>query len=93
MIRNGSLGIVTHSARRWRGATGSAEILDTDELMSLDELLSMGQGEAAMADRIVKAVAGYKVESSEQWLALSQNMPAYRILRRILTHVPSKGTR
>jgi hypothetical protein len=75
MIHNESLGIVTHSARRWRGATGNAEILDTDELMSLDELLSMGQGEAAMADRIVKAVAGYKVESSEQWLALSQNMP------------------
>ena len=75
MIRNGSLGIVTHSVRRWRGAIGNAEILDTDELMSLDELLSMGQGEAAMAGRIVKAVAGYRVESSEQWLALSQNMP------------------
>src|SRR5271169_2628355 len=43
--------------------------------MSLDELLSMGQGEAAMADRIVKAVAGCKVESGEQWLALSKNMP------------------
>ena len=43
--------------------------------MSLDELLSMGRGEAAMADRIVRAVVGYEVESSEQWLALSQNMP------------------
>ncbi len=28
-----------------------------------------------MADRIVKAVAGYKVESSEQWRALSNTVP------------------
>ena len=43
--------------------------------MSLDELLSMGHGEAAIADRILKAVAGYNVESGEQWLALSKTMP------------------
>jgi len=41
--------------------------------MSLDELL--GRDEASMADRIVKAVLGYRVESSEQWLMLSKNMP------------------
>lgn len=40
--------------------------------MSYDELDHTG---AAMADRIVTAVAGFPVESSEQWLALTQNMP------------------
>jgi hypothetical protein len=43
--------------------------------MSLDEPLVMSQGEASMLDRIINAVAGYRVESAEQWLALSKNMP------------------
>jgi hypothetical protein len=41
--------------------------------MPLDELLD--RDDASMADRIVKAVLGYSVESSEQWLMLSKNMP------------------
>jgi hypothetical protein len=41
--------------------------------MSLDELL--GKDGASMADRIVKAVVDYGVESCGQWLALSKNMP------------------
>jgi hypothetical protein len=43
--------------------------------MSLDEALIMAQGEASILDLIVNAVAGYRVENAEQWLALSKNMP------------------
>jgi hypothetical protein len=43
--------------------------------MSFDEPGAIGQGAAALADRIVRAVAGYTVEDGEQWLALSKNMP------------------
>lgn len=39
--------------------------------MSRDELDQAG---AAMAERIVTAVAGFPVEDGEQWLALTQNM-------------------
>ena len=37
--------------------------------------LDVGQGEGTIADEIAKAVTGYWVEGSEQWLALSQNLP------------------
>ncbi|HUZ90662.1 MAG TPA: hypothetical protein VMU78_01990 [Methylocella sp.] len=43
--------------------------------MFLDEAMLVGQGEGTMADEIVKAVTGYRVERSEQWLALTETMP------------------
>lgn len=36
----------------------------------------MGQGEAPVLDRIIDTVIEYRVESSEQWAALSKNMPS-----------------
>jgi hypothetical protein len=35
----------------------------------------MGEDGTSMQDRIIHAVVGYKVESGEQWLTLSKNMP------------------
>jgi hypothetical protein len=49
--------------------------LDTDKLMSLDEMLVMDGDRASMLDRIIHAVVGYRVERGEQWLTLSKNMP------------------
>lgn len=67
--------IWTRSARRWHGVTGNVENLEKVALMSLDEQQVMGQDEASMLDQIINAVAGYKVESGEQWLLLTKTMP------------------
>jgi hypothetical protein len=37
--------------------------------------MKMGKIDAAMLDRIIETVIGYRVAGSEQWLALSRDMP------------------
>ncbi len=43
--------------------------------MSFDERLVTEQDEASVLDQIVDTVTGYRVESGEQWLALTNTIP------------------